>query len=133
MSQSLYGVCGPAAIIMSLLQAKKIDPLVDCVFNGGDFLGVRNAKKNVAMRIKKRETAGIFASLTKIKSPEVEFDAKLAIGLLILLKEHLKDSEQGKIWEACIECRVGLWAQAQRQKRPRKCHQRENGTPGRRV
>jgi hypothetical protein len=110
-NQTIHGCCGPAAILMSLLAGRddrRVGELVECVFNGGVFNGIG---KGVSVRINRRVTAG-FIDVSKYKAyyeddlgvdeePGAELDAKLSIGLMILLKEYLKDTQRAQIWEDC--------------------------------
>lgn len=114
--QTIHGCCGPAAILMSLLhggEKARIDELVNCVTNHGVFSGVpADRARRVNLRINRRVTAE-FINRSKYDAeiedlePGVELDAKLSIGLMLLLKEYLKNPEnppeKAKIWETCKE------------------------------
>ena len=91
------GCCGFAAALMGLLvhAPKEVDALYDTVSKGKSYRGIVKSIR-VKDRLKKRVTG-------KLLDPKAAnfLDARLSIGLMILLKEYLKETGKEEVWEGC--------------------------------
>lgn len=102
--QGGHGCCGPAGVLMGLLvnKPKVADELFAATVQGGQFRGVENSGA-VKGRIQKRLDAGLLEGTTTNS-----LDMRLSIGLMILLKEHLKQQRYAEVWEGCSKYSEGF-------------------------
>lgn len=89
--QGDHGLCGPAAVLSALLQLRPetVDLLAACVLDGQTF-GTIPRSREVADRIRRRVDAKIIPKFDARPARDSNaLDAKLMIGMIILLKEYL--------------------------------------------
>lgn len=90
------GCCGFAAALMALLarDSAEIDELVDCVTKGSKWKDIDKSTR-VRDRLIKRLRVGIIP-------PNQPFDFCLCLALMILFKEHAKQTGS-RAWDDCME------------------------------
>lgn len=91
------GCCGFAATLMGLLvhAPKEIDALYKTVSMGAKYRGIVRSSE-VKNRLAKRVSGNL------LDSRKANFlDARLSIGLMIILKEYLKETDKSEVWEGC--------------------------------
>ncbi len=91
------GCCGFAATLMALLihAPEEVDALYDTVDTGQGYRGIEQSTR-VKDRVQKRIAGGFLDT----QAPN-HLDAKLSIGLMVLLKEYLRETGKDDIWEGC--------------------------------
>ncbi|QRN96583.1 hypothetical protein JRI60_47585 [Archangium violaceum] len=95
--QGPHGSCGFAGTLMGLLihDPSKVDDLYKTISQGSEYLGVKESVE-VKNRLKKRLDAGV------INDQANNFlDVRMSLGLMIILKEYLREKKQDQIWEDC--------------------------------
>jgi hypothetical protein len=111
--QGNHGCCGPAGTLMGLLfkAPDAVNDLCGCVFDGREFGAVAKSTK-VRLRIERRSTASF------IQTAENQLDAKLSIGLMLLLKEYLKQTGEEAVWQDCVQFSTNFegWSYGQKLK-----------------
>ena len=97
------GCCGFASTVIAMAQLapNKLAELMATVFEGSMFGDVPKSTE-VKARVQKR-----FSSLA-VPIEKASLSTKLAIGLMVLLKEHLKDRDP-EIWEKTLEFSTALF------------------------
>jgi hypothetical protein len=91
------GCCGFAATLMALLihAPDEVDALYETVDRGQGYRGIEKSPQ-VKGRVQKRIEGGFLNT-----QAANHLDAKLSIGLMILLKEYLRETGKDDIWEGC--------------------------------
>lgn len=93
------GCCGFAAALMGLFvhNSKEVDALYATISRAALYRGIEKSGA-VKGRLEKRLAAGLLSDT----APNY-LDARLSIGLMILLKEYLRETGKEDVWEACCE------------------------------